>query len=89
LTFKFLFISTRISSFSLEPGDLKQALKKENHSIGIILCKNKRKTIVEYTLHDSKKPIGVSEYKLFSQLSTELQKQLPAPEQIAALLDEI
>jgi hypothetical protein len=64
-------------------------LKDENFSIGIILCKSKSKTIVEYSLHDVSKPIGVAEYKLFNQLPKEIQKQLPAPELIATLLDGI
>ena len=64
-------------------------LKDENYSIGIILCKGKSKTIVKYSLHDASKPIGVAEYKLFNQLLKELQKQLPAPELIATLLDGI
>jgi predicted nuclease of restriction endonuclease-like (RecB) superfamily len=75
--------------FYLRALDETVRLKDENHSIGIILCKSKSKTIVEYTLHDSKKPIGVAEYKLFNQLPKELQKQLPTPEIIATLLDGI
>jgi len=34
----------------------------ENPSIGIILCKSKDKTIVEYALRESNKPIGVATY---------------------------
>ena len=32
----------------------------ENSSIGIILCKEKNRTVVEYALHDARKPIGVA-----------------------------
>lgn len=75
--------------FYLRALDETVRLKDENHSIGIILCKSKSKTIVEYTLHDTNKPIGVAQYKVFSQIPKELQTQLPAPELIASLLDEI
>lgn len=75
--------------FYLRALDETVRLKDENHSIGIILCKSKSKTIVEYTLHDTNKPIGVAEYKVFNQVPKELQTQLPAPELIAKLLDEI
>jgi predicted nuclease of restriction endonuclease-like (RecB) superfamily len=75
--------------FYLRALDKQVKLADENPSIGIILCKSKSKTIVEYTLHDSTKPIGVAAYKLFSQLPKELQDQLPEPELIAKLLDEI
>lgn len=39
-------------------------IKGENKSIGIIICKEKNRTIVEYTLRDTKKPIGISTYKI-------------------------
>lgn len=64
-------------------------LEDENPSIGIILCKSKDKTIVEYALKDSDKPIGVATYRLVSTLPQELQGQLPDPEQIARLLEEV
>lgn len=75
--------------FYLRALDCQVRLPDENFSIGIILCKSKSKTIVEYALHDSNKPIGVAEYRLFNQLPKELQKQLPEPELIASLLDGI
>jgi predicted nuclease of restriction endonuclease-like (RecB) superfamily len=59
----------------------------ENPSIGIILCKSKDKTIVEYALRESNKPIGIATYKLFSTLPQELKHQLPTPEQVAKLLE--
>ncbi|MBE9117244.1 DUF1016 family protein [Lusitaniella coriacea LEGE 07157] len=64
-------------------------LEDENPSIGIILCKSKDKTIVEYALNNSDKPIGVSTYRIVSTLPQELQGELPAPEQIARLLEEV
>jgi len=59
----------------------------ENPSIGIILCKEKRRTIVEYALRDARKPIGVAAYHIFKKLPKELKGQLPEPEQIAKLLE--
>lgn len=64
-------------------------LKDENPSIGIVLCKSKNKTIVEYALKESHKPIGVVTYRMVSTLPQELQGQLPAPSQIARLLEGI
>ena len=61
----------------------------ENPSIGIILCKEKRRTIVEYALLDARKPIGVATYRIFKHLPKELQGQLPEPEQIARLMEDI
>ena len=41
-------------------------LKKEHHqpTIGLLLCKNANKIIVEYSLKDSNKPIGIATYKV-------------------------
>jgi len=64
-------------------------LQDENPSIGIILCKNKDKTIVEYALRDSNKPIGVAEYKIVSKLPVSLKNQLPEPKLIEKLLKGI
>lgn len=64
-------------------------LQDENPSIGIILCKGKSRTIVEYALKDTKKPIGVSTYKLTDKLPRELKKYLPAPEEMIKRLEEL
>ena len=57
-------------------------LSDENSSISIILCKDKSRTIVEYALKDTKKPIGVSTYKLTEKLPRGLRKYLPSPEEM-------
>lgn len=59
----------------------------ENPAIGIILCKEKNRTIVEYTLHDARKPIGVATYQVVKRLPRELKGQLPSPAEIAKLLE--
>jgi hypothetical protein len=61
----------------------------ENPSIGIILCKSKDQTIVEYALRESNKPIGVASYRVVSRLPAELVGQLPAPEQVAKLMEGV
>ena len=61
----------------------------ENPSIGIILCKEKKRTIVEYALRDARKPIGVATYAITKSLPKELQGQLPSPEAISRLLETL
>ena len=61
----------------------------ENPSIGIILCKDKNRTVVEYALQDAGKPIGVATCEITRTLPKELRGQLPKPEDIAALLEGI
>ena len=55
-------------------------------SIGMILCKSKNQVIVEYTLRDMRKPIGVAEYQLTHQLPEHLQQSLPTIEALEATL---
>ncbi len=61
----------------------------ENPSIGIILCKEKNRTVVEYALHDARKPIGVATYEITKTLPKALQGQLPSPKEIANLLGDL
>jgi hypothetical protein len=56
--------------------------EQDNATIGLLLCKNKRGMIAEYALRDIKKPIGVSEYKLFDKLPKEYEHILPSAEDI-------
>ena len=64
-------------------------LSDENPSIGIILCREKSRMIVEYALKDSNKPINVASYRIVKELPQELRDQLPTPEQIEKLLEYI
>jgi hypothetical protein len=58
----------------------------ENPSIGIIICKSKDKTIVEYALRDTKRPMGVASYTVTARLPDELEGKMPGPEQVAKLM---
>ena len=64
-------------------------LTDENPSIGIILCKDKDKTIVEYALQQSVSPIGIAQYELVSTLPENLRGQFPTAEQIVRVLEVI
>jgi predicted nuclease of restriction endonuclease-like (RecB) superfamily len=75
--------------FYLSVLDDKVRLEGENPAIGIILCKSKARTVVEYALKDATKPINISSYHMVKTLPQELKNELPSPEQIALLLDHI
>jgi predicted nuclease of restriction endonuclease-like (RecB) superfamily len=74
--------------FYLAALDRQVRQEDENPSIGIILCKEKNRTVVEYALHDARKPIGVATYAITNTLPKELQGQLPGPEEISRVLEE-
>ncbi len=75
--------------FYLAVLDDQVRLPHEYPSVGIILCKSKEKTTVEYALKDATKPIGVATYRVTSTLPQELKGQLPAPDQVAKLLEGV
>jgi len=64
-------------------------LEDENPSIGIIVCKTKKRTVVEYALNTATKPMGVADYSLSKSVPKELKGLLPSPEQIAESLDKM
>jgi hypothetical protein len=66
-------------------------LRSNRHepTIGIILCKSKDKTTVEYALQGSQQPIGVSTYNLRDELPTTLQNCLPTVEQLEMELEAV
>jgi predicted nuclease of restriction endonuclease-like (RecB) superfamily len=74
--------------FYLTALDRQVREKGENPSIGIILCKEKHRTIVEYALYNATKPIGVAAYRIVKRLPKELKGQLPGPDEIARLLED-
>lgn len=56
-------------------------------TIGLLICKSKNDTVVEYSLKDVRKPIGVSEYAIIKSLPDEFKSSLPSIEEIEAELD--
>lgn len=67
-------------------GLLKTA--QDNPTIGILICKSKNNTVVEYALRDVHKPIGVSEYAITRHLPDALKSSLPSIEEIEAELGD-
>lgn len=54
----------------------------DNPTFGILLCKDKKKVTAELSLRDINKPIGVSEYKILSEIPEFLENTLPSIEDI-------
>jgi predicted nuclease of restriction endonuclease-like (RecB) superfamily len=55
-------------------------------SIGLILCKEKNRIVVEYALRDTGKPMGVAQYRLTESLPERLQSELPTSHDLAGEL---
>lgn len=75
--------------FYLSAINDRDRLEDENPAIGIIICKSKSRTVVEYALKDVNKPIGVSTYSLKKFLPKQLGKYLPSSKDWAEKLDRV
>ncbi len=75
-------------SFYLNALNDQIKLPNENPSIGIILCKEKKNTIVEYSFADTKKPIGVATYTFTKKIPSKLKKYLPPTDKLINIVSE-
>lgn len=75
--------------FYLSVLDDKVKQKDENPSIGIIICKTKRRTVVEYALKNTGSPMGVADYSLSKTLPKSLKGLLPTSKEIIERLSHL
>lgn len=95
------FVAVDLKMRKFEPGDAgqmnfylsvlddKMRHEGDNPSIGIILCKDKKKVQVEYALKNITKPIGVSQFVLGQTIPEELKPLLPSPEELEQELQKL
>ncbi len=71
-------------SFYLSAVDEMLRHPVDEASIGLLLCKTRKRLIVEYALRDLGKPIGISSYelRLVDALPEGLEGRLPTVEEI-------
>lgn len=67
-----------------------ETLRKEydNQTIGLLLCKNKDKLSVEWSLKGTNSPIGVSSYNVGSNIPKEILDKLPTENDINLYINE-
>ncbi len=75
--------------FYLSVLDDKVRQENENPSIGIIICKTKRRTVVEYALKNTGSPMGVADYSLSKTLPKSLKGLLPSSKEIIERLSQL
>ena len=78
-------------SYSLYAGDVKLApmVREIGWMHNLLTHQIENKTIAEYALRESTKPIGVASYRVVSTLHQELRGQLSARDQVSKLLEEL
>jgi predicted nuclease of restriction endonuclease-like (RecB) superfamily len=72
---------------SVVDGEVRES--NDNPTLGILICKSKNNTVVEYALNKIDNPIGVSEYQLVNKLPKEFKSTLPSIEEIERELKNI
>ncbi|HIR74432.1 TPA: DUF1016 family protein [Candidatus Ventrenecus avicola] len=75
-------------NFYLSAVDKYLKSESDNPTFGILLCKDKKKVTAELALKDIHKPIGVSEYKILSEIPKFLENTLPSMEDIEKRLED-
>lgn len=70
---------------------LNKLVKKdhENPSIGVIICKSKNRTTVEFALQDINKPIGIATYTLKKELPKNLSDFFPSNQEFVDKVESI
>jgi len=61
--------------------------ESDHPTIGILLCKTKDNVVVDFSIKDIGKPIGVSEFS-YTQLPENIRKQLPSENEFKQILSE-
>ncbi|WP_367026871.1 PDDEXK nuclease domain-containing protein [Methylococcus sp. ANG] len=72
--------------FYLDQLDQHHRFDGENPPIGIVICRDKTRTVVEYAMRNMNRPLGIATYTVTPQLPADYRHDLPSPEQIAARL---
>jgi predicted nuclease of restriction endonuclease-like (RecB) superfamily len=73
-------------NFYLNVLDEKVKLPHENASIGIVLCKEKSNTVVEFAVKTIDKAMGVATYRTTKEMPNEMRGILPDAAELAKLL---
>lgn len=75
-------------NFYLSALDEKERKNGENPAIGILLCREANKSIVELAIRDYTKPMGVATYRTADELPSGYKVLAPIIEEVPKLLDE-
>jgi predicted nuclease of restriction endonuclease-like (RecB) superfamily len=73
-------------NFYLNVLDEKVRLSHENPTIGIVLCKEKNNTVVEFAVRSIDKAMGVATYRTTKEVPKEMKGILPDADELARLL---
>lgn len=76
-------------NFYLSALDAQERKEGENPSIGILLCREMNKSVVELAIQDYTKPMGVATYRTADELPDNLKVLAPIIEEVPGIMDAI
>ena len=59
---------------------------RDNPTIGLLICKEKNKTLAQYALESSSQPIAISDYELSKLYPEKVEGTMPTIEELEAKL---
>ncbi len=59
----------------------------DNPTIGLLICKSKDNTVVEWSFRGMNQPLGVAEYQLKEFISEQAAKMLPSEVELQNIID--
>lgn len=75
-------------NFYINTVDEKIKSKAHKPTIGILLCKTSKETVVKFALKGINSPIGVADYELAQTLPDQLKGEIPTIEELESVIDE-
>jgi hypothetical protein len=62
---------------------------RDDPTIGLLLCESHNEAIVEFSIKNFQKPIGVATYKVTRELPKELEKEVPSIEDLKGVVEKL
>lgn len=75
-------------NFYINTVDAQIKDERDQHTIGVLLCRTPNETVVKYALQGITTPMGVSEYQLAEALPKQLKAEMPSVEELEKELEK-
>jgi len=62
---------------------------RDDPTIGLLLCESHNEAIVEFSIKNFQKPIGVATYTVTRELPKELEKEVPSVEDLKGVIEKL
>lgn len=78
----------QLSGYVVACNHLLRKIGRDNPTIGLLICKEKSKTLAQYALEGSSQPLGISDFELSKLYPEKIEGTIPTIEEIEANLSK-